>query len=568
MRSYIFNNNMKNFEIPFETEDFESLLNDSISKSKFEEGQVLSGKVIKIEDNFAHVDVGLKSVGKIPMNEFSNMTINAGDSVDVVLTSIERGDGSIGLSHDEVRKNEVRKQLEEAFANKEKVSGFAFAAFKSGYKVSLSGITAFLPRNQIDTKATRTNDIPLNVTMSFIITSMDNDHKGIIVSLREAKDIDKKAAKKEFIEAFSPGQMLENCMVKNVTNYGAFIDIGGGYDGLLHITDMSWRRLHHPSQAGMEKGVMIPKAVVLKVDKEAGHISLGVKQLQEDPWVEAAKTLKKGQVIKGKVTNVVDYGAFIEIGGIEGLVHASELSWKSKNVIPSDIVQPDEVLNVEVLAVDPEKRRVSLSVKNCIKNPWSVVVEKYTPGTVFEGTIKSITPFGLSVEVQDGICGMVHNSDLSWTEDGNKIKEGYKADEKITVKVLSVIPNQNKIKLGVKQLSDNPFKKELDALVVGGVVSSEVIEVLDTEIEVILENGIGGFIKKSEFSKMGYEGRPRFKVGDKIPEAQIVSIKYDNAKVELSIRKAEEANYKANMKEFKSHGASSATLSEISGKQD
>lgn len=558
---------MKKFENMFETEDFESLLNSAINRSKLHEGQVLSGKVIKIEDGFVHIDVGLKSIGKVPVTEFQNVTINPGDTVTVVLTSIEKSDGSIGLSHDEVRRSEVKKQLLHALENKEKVSGFAFASYKSGFKVNLSGITAFLPRNQIDTRYNKNADIPLNTPMMFVVTNIEDDCKSVTVSLREAKDIDKKAAKKEFIEAFQPGQILENCLVKNIANYGAFVDIGNGHDGLLHITDISWKRLHHPSHAGIEKGTVLQKVIVLKIDKEQGHISLGVKQLESDPWTVATEKLKIGQVIDGTVTNIVEYGAFIELDGyhIEGLAHVSELSWESRNVVPTDVLQQNQKIKVQVLAIDPEKRRVSLSVKACTKNPWSLIVENYTPGKIVEGSVKEITPFGLAVEIQDGIRGIVHVSDLSWSGDGAKLKSGYKVDEKITVKVLSVIPAQNKIKLGVKQLTDNPYKKELDSIVVGDIVECTVTDVFDTEIEVRLKNGLRGCIKKSEFSMHGgYGNLPRFKVEEEIKEAQITHINHDTAHVELSIKKVEAANYEKNMKEFGSKGSSSATLSEMS----
>jgi small subunit ribosomal protein S1 len=362
---------MNKFEISFETEDFESMLSKSLDSSNFQEGQLLSGKVIKIQDGFAHIDVGLKSLGKVPLSEFTSEEINVGDEIDVVLVSIEKSDGSIGLSREEVKRSEVKKQIEQSFLNKEKVPGFAFASYKSGFKVNLSGVTAFLHRSQIDNRSSR-GDIPLNTPMMFVVTSIDEDYKSISVSLREAKDMDKKTAKKEFIEAFQPGQVLENCLVKNIASYGAFIDIGGGHDGLLHITDMSWKRLHHPSQAGVEKGITLEKVVVLKVDKEAGHISLGIKQLNEDPWSIIVNKLKPGQMVDGIVTNIVEYGAFIELEGfnIEGLAHVSELSWESRNVVPTDVLHQNQKLKVQILAVDPEKRRVSLSVKNCIKNPW------------------------------------------------------------------------------------------------------------------------------------------------------------------------------------------------------
>ncbi|UFX98222.1 S1 RNA-binding domain-containing protein [Candidatus Gromoviella agglomerans] len=548
-------------------ENFEKMLDSSMNKMSFKEGEIISGRVTKVDDGLVYLDVGMKSLGKVPLTEFESEDIRVGMNVDVILMSIEKGDGSVGLSREEVKKSEVKKKLKSSFENGEKVLATVVGVMRNGsYTLSLSGgILAHMPSNNVEKG--RPN-YPLNSSIYVTIQSMDATCSKIIVSSRGAADIDKKAAKREFAKTLSEGQILRGCLVKNTTDYGAFVSLDGQgmHDGLVHVTDMSWKRVSSPASAGINVGDTID-VIILSIDRDNGNISLGVKQLSEDPWVVIGRDLKVGDSVRGKVTNIADYGVFIELldYGIEGLAHLSELSWVSKNVAPSEVVTVGQAVMCIVLNIDTAQRRISLSLKRHSPDPRLINPEDYPFGKEIDGKVMKVTPFGLTIEAESGVRGLVHISDMSWTSDGVDLLKNYKDGDAIKVKVIGTSPEKNKLKLSLKHFTDNPYKDKASKLAVGNVVTCTVSGVLYSEVEVIIEEGIGlkGFIKRSELSMDKSQNRvDRFKLGEKI-EAKIVSVRDDGSKVELSIARCEHEDHKKNMQEFASTAASSASLSDF-----
>jgi small subunit ribosomal protein S1 len=549
--------------------DFESLLSGYLSERNFTEGSVISGTIVKIDDKFVYVDINFKSLGRIPLYEFTNAEKpELNSEIEVVLTKLEGPDGNVCLSHEEVRKSEVKQHLIECFKTGEKVSGLIVDKKRPGYHVNLSGISAFLPNSLVDYKMSRSvvTDLQVNEVCDFVIMSMEPDCKNVVVSRRGAKEMDKKVAKREFIGKFTVGQIIADAVVTNITDYGAFVNIGDSHDGLLHINDMAWKKISHPYQI-LQKGDLIPQVKVLKIDEAQGHISLGLKQLEEDPWTVVSAKVQIGDVLDGIVSNLADYGAFIELPhlSIEGLAHVSELSWDSKNVKPSDVLNQGQKIKVKVLAINEEKKRISLSVKRCIKNPWDLVAESNPKGSLISGVISNINNFGISVDINSHVKGMIHTSDLSWTdEEGVEQIKNYKIGDSITAQVLAIDPEQHRMKLGIKQLSGNPYQQELVKLKVGDKVMCTTTEPFDAEIEVSFGNNLKGFIKRSELARDKEERKTeKFKTGMEC-EAQIISVNSDTGRVELSIRAIEEAEYTEGMNQFgakKSPG--SATLSDL-----
>lgn len=409
--------NTAEIKIPEMTENFEDLLNEQFG-GKGIVGTVMKGTIIRLTDDFATVDVGLKSEGRIPLREFGkNDELKVGDVVEVLVDRYEDKDGNIVLSREKARREEVWQDLEKMMNNNERVNGVIFGRVKGGFTVDLNGAIAFLPGSQIDIRPIKDITPLMGISQPFQILKMDKVRGNIVVSRRVVLEETRASARAELIDTIKEGSVLEG-IVKNLTDYGAFIDLGG-VDGLLHVTDISWKRINHPAEV-LSLGQTV-KVQVIKFNEDTQRISLGMKQLENDPWQAVADKYKVGEVYKGKVTNITDYGAFIELeDGIEGLVHVSEMSWTRKNVHPGKIVSTSQEVEVKVLEVDPEKRRISLGIKQCTPNPWAAYVEEHPLGSVIEGKIKNITEFGLFIGLSDEIDGMIHLSDISWENPAKK----------------------------------------------------------------------------------------------------------------------------------------------------
>ena len=418
------------FKIPETTENFEELLNEQFG-DKGIVGSVVKGTIIRLTDDFATVDVGLKSEGRIPLREFGqNPELKVGDVVEVMVDRYEDRDGNIVLSREKARREEAWVELEKLMNAGERVNGVIFGRVKGGFTVDLQGAIAFLPGSQIDIRPIKDITPLMGISQPFQILKMDRERGNIVVSRRVVLEETRAEARAELIDTIKEGAVLDG-LVKNITDYGAFIDLGG-VDGLLHVTDISWKRINHPAEV-LSVGQTV-KVQVIKFNEDTQRISLGMKQLEKDPWEAVAGKYKVGDVCKGVVTNITDYGAFVELeDGIEGLVHVSEMSWTRKNVHPGKIVSTSEEVEVKVLEVDPEKRRISLGIKQCQPNPWAAYVEEHPAGSVIEGTIKNITEFGLFVGLTDEIDGMIHLSDLAWGESGEEAVKALSSEINATI---------------------------------------------------------------------------------------------------------------------------------------
>jgi small subunit ribosomal protein S1 len=548
-------------------ENFAALLDESLGKVERLEGSVLKGTVVAIEGDVAVVDVGLKSEGRVALKEFAQggqpPEVAAGDEVEVFLERIENKNGEAVLSREKAKREEAWAQLEKAFEKNERVTGVIFGRVKGGFTVDLSGAVAFLPGSQVDIRPVRDVGPLMGSPQPFQILKMDRSRGNIVVSRRAVLEETRAEQRSELVASLKEGQVLQG-VVKNITEYGAFVDLGG-VDGLLHVTDISWKRINHPSEA-LSIGQQVDVQVI-RFNAETQRISLGMKQLEADPWEGVAAKYPIGVKLKGRVTNITDYGAFVELeAGIEGLVHVSEMSWTKKNVHPGKIVSTSQEVEVMVLDVDEQKRRISLGLKQCLANPWEAFVESHPAGSVLEGEIKNITEFGLFVGLPGDIDGMVHLSDLDWNRSGEEAVKDYAKGDMLKVKVLDVDVEKERISLGVKQLSEDPFGASLDTLKKGAIVTCTVHQVTDGGIEVMVggEGGSLGFIRKAELSRDRSEQRPdRFAVGEKL-DAKITTIDKKNRKIALSIKQREIEEEKQAMASYGSSD-SGASLGDILG---
>ncbi len=539
--------------------EFEALLESELSHMP-KEGQVVKGRVVGIENDYVIVDIGLKTEGRVPLREFESAgeEVNVGDEVEVYLERIENALGEAVLSRYKARQEEVWEKLEQAYEKGEPVTGQIFGRVKGGFTVDLGGVVAFLPGSQADIRPIHDITPLLNVDQPFKILKMDRRRGNIVVSRRAILEESRAEQRKEMLENLKEGDVVEG-VVKNITDYGAFIDLGG-IDGLLHVTDMSWKRVGHPSDM-MSVGDTV-KVKVIRINPETQRISLGVKQLSDDPWKTVAQKYAIGSRVKGRVTNITDYGAFIELeDGIEGLVHVSEMSWTKKNVHPSKIVNVGDEVEVQVLDVNPERRRISLGLKQTQQNPWDTIEQKYPKGTVVEGEVKNVTEFGIFVGLEDDIDGMVHLSDIDWTRPGEEAIKDYQKGQKVKAVVLDVSPEKERISLGIKQLSEDPLAKA--GLKKGATVTAEVTKVEEGGIEVkIAGTDVTTFIKRSDLAKDRAEQRPeRFAEGEKV-DAMVTNVDRSSGKVTLSIKALEIAEEKKALKEFGSTAAG-ASLGDI-----
>ena len=546
--------------------EFAALLEESLGGSSSFEGTVVKGRVIRIANDFVVVDVGLKSEGRVALREFANggtaaPEVREGDIVDIFVDRMENKDGEAVLSRDKARREEAWTVLEKAFTDQERVMGTIFGRVKGGFTVDLSGAVAFLPGSQVDVRPVRDVGPLMGQAQQFAILKMDRRRGNIVVSRRAVMEETRAEDRTRLMGALSEGQVLDG-VVKNITDYGAFVDLGG-VDGLLHVTDIAWKRINHPSEA-LTIGQQV-KVQVIRFNPETQRISLGMKQLMSDPWDGAGAKYPVNLKLKGRVTNITDYGAFVELEpGVEGLVHVSEMSWTKKNVHPGKIVSTSQEVEVMVLDVDMSKRRISLGLKQCMANPWESFAEQYPGGTELEGEVRNITEFGLFVGLPGDIDGMVHLSDLSWDKAGDEAIRDYKKGDQVKVKVLDVDMDKERISLGIKQLANDPFEKVGAVAKKGDVVTVIVAGIQDNGIDVTVQDGIPGFIRKSELSRDRSEQRPdRYAIGDKL-DAKITNIDRASRRVVLSVKARELDEEKKAMADFGSSD-SGASLGDILG---
>jgi small subunit ribosomal protein S1 len=548
-------------------EDFAALLDESFGNGNLQEGSVIKGTVVGIEKDVAVIDVGLKTEGRVPLREFSGPgranELKVGDSVEVYLERVENALGEAVLSRDKARREESWGKLEKAFQGNEKVTGVIFNQVKGGFTVDLDGAVAFLPRSQVDIRPIRDVTPLMNVPQPFQILKMDRRRGNIVVSRRTVLEETRAEQRQELVQNLEEGQVIDG-VVKNITDYGAFVDLGG-IDGLLHVTDIAWRRVNHPTEV-LTIGQQV-KVKIIKINHETHRISLGMKQLQDDPWQGIEAKFPVGTRFKGRVTNITDYGAFVELEpGIEGLIHVSEMSWTKKNVHPGKIVSTSQEVEVQILEVDSVKRRISLGLKQTMRNPWEVFIEKYPPGTEVEGEVKNKTEFGLFLGLDGDVDGMVHLSDLDWKRPGEQVMEEYKKGDMVRAQVLDVDVEKERISLGIKQLEGDPFATESAGdIKKGAVVTGEVTEVKESGIDVkIIGTDLMAFIKRSELARDKSEQRPeRFAVGEKV-DARVTQFDRRSHKITVSIKALEVAEEKEAIAQYGSSD-SGATLGDILG---
>jgi len=552
-------------------EDFAKLIEESFGDGHLQEGSVVKGTVVGIERDLAVIDVGLKTEGRVALREFAgpgrDSELKVGDTVEVYLERIENALGEAVLSRDKARREESWGKLEKAFQSNEKVQGTIFNQVKGGFTVDLDGAVAFLPRSQVDIRPIRDVTPLMNNLQPFQILKMDRRRGNIVVSRRTVLEETRAEQRQELVQNLEEGQVIDG-VVKNITDYGAFVDLGG-IDGLLHVTDIAWRRVNHPSEV-LNIGQQV-KVKIIKINHETHRISLGMKQLLDDPWQGIEAKYPVGTRFKGRVTNITDYGAFVELEpGIEGLIHVSEMSWTKKNVHPGKIVSTSQEVEVQVLEVDPVKRRISLGLKQTMRNPWEVFVEKHPAGSVVEGEVKNKTEFGLFLGLDGDVDGMVHLSDLDWKRPGEQVIEEYKKGDKVKAQVLDVDVEKERISLGIKQLSGGaPAAAAADAaageLKKGAVVTCEVTEVKEGGIDVkIVGTEFSTFIKRSELARDRSEQRPdRFAVGQKV-DARVTQFDRRTHRVSVSIKALEVAEEKEAIAQYGSSD-SGATLGDILG---
>ncbi len=561
-------------------DDFAALLDESYGENEAFEGTVVKGTVVGIEKDVAVIDIGLKTEGRVALREFTGPGREAapkiGDIVEVYLERVENALGEAVISRDKARREESWVKLEKAFEAGEKVDGVIFNQVKGGFTVDLDGAVAFLPRSQVDIRPIRDVTPLMGVPQPFQILKMDRRRGNIVVSRRTVLEESRAEQRHEIVANLEEGQVIEG-MVKNITDYGAFVDLGG-IDGLLHVTDIAWRRVNHPTEV-LNIGQTV-RVKIIKINHDTHRISLGMKQLLDDPWQGIEAKYPVEARFHGRVTNITDYGAFVELEpGIEGLIHVSEMSWTKKNVHPGKIVSTSQEVDVQVLEVDPVKRRISLGLKQTLANPWEVFAEKYPVGTEVEGEVKNKTEFGLFIGLDGDVDGMVHLSDLDWNRPGEQVIEEYKKGDMVKAKVLDVDVEKERISLGIKQLASDPFtagkpaggaaaggaEEGGDGLKKGAVVTCEVIDVKEGGLDVkIAGSDLVAFIKRNELARDRADQRPeRFAVGEKF-DARITLFDRRARKVAVSIKALEMAEEKEAIAAYGS-ADSGASLGDILG---
>lgn len=549
----------------FGGEDFATLLDETLGQDTGFEGSVITGKIIRLTDDYAIVDVGLKSEGRVPLKEFapvrSKVTIQPGDMVELYIERYEDRDGSILLSREKARREEAWSTLEKAFENNQRINGTISGRVKGGFTVDLGGAMAFLPGSQVDIRPVRDINPMIGVAQPFQILKMDRARGNIVVSRRAVLEETRAEQRSELIQGLKEGMILDG-VVKNITDYGAFVDLGG-VDGLLHVTDIAWKRVNHPSEA-LQIGQPV-RVQVIRFNPETHRISLGMKQLEADPWENVAVKYPPGARYSGRVTNITDYGAFVELEpGVEGLVHVSEMSWTKKNVHPGKIVSTSQEVDVVVLDVDSSKRRISLGLKQVQPNPWEQFAETHKVGSEIEGEIRNITEFGLFIGLSADIDGMVHMSDLSWDETGEAAMAQYKKGDVVKAKVLDVDVEKERISLGIKQLHEDPAADVLSKVNKGSVVTCTVTAIQPNGIEVSVNDVLSGFIRRAELSRDKAKQRSEsFAIGERV-DAKVVSVDRAARRLSLTIKGRELEEDKQAISDYGSSD-SGASLGDILG---
>ncbi|EIT9809099.1 30S ribosomal protein S1 [Salmonella enterica] len=527
------------------TESFAQLFEESLKEIETRPGSIVRGVVVAIDKDVVLVDAGLKSESAIPAEQFKNaqgeLEIQVGDEVDVALDAVEDGFGETLLSREKAKRHEAWITLEKAYEDAETVTGVINGKVKGGFTVELNGIRAFLPGSLVDVRPVRDTLHLEGKELEFKVIKLDQKRNNVVVSRRAVIESENSAERDQLLENLQEGMEVKG-IVKNLTDYGAFVDLGG-VDGLLHITDMAWKRVKHPSEivnVGDEINVK-----VLKFDRERTRVSLGLKQLGEDPWVAIAKRYPEGTKLTGRVTNLTDYGCFVEIEeGVEGLVHVSEMDWTNKNIHPSKVVNVGDVVEVMVLDIDEERRRISLGLKQCKSNPWQQFAETHNKGDRVEGKIKSITDFGIFIGLDGGIDGLVHLSDISWNVAGEEAVREYKKGDEIAALVLQVDAERERISLGVKQLAEDPFNNWVALNKKGAIVTGKVTAVDAKGATVELADGVEGYLRASEASRDRVEDATLvLSVGDDV-EAKFTGVDRKNRAISLSVRAKDEADEK------------------------
>ena len=546
-------------------EDFAALLDATLGPDTGFAGSVVTGRVIRVDGDFAVVDVGLKSEGRVPLKEFAapgqKPEVKSGDVYELFVERYEDRDGSIVLSREKARREEAWTTLEKSHQAGIRVNGVIFGRVKGGFTVDLGGAVAFLPGSQVDIRPVRDVMPLMGQAQPFQILKMDRARGNIVVSRRAVLEETRAEQRSELIQGLKEGMILDG-VVKNITDYGAFVDLGG-VDGLLHVTDIAWRRINHPSEA-LTIGMPV-KVQVIRFNQDTQRISLGMKQLMSDPWDGVALKYPVGAKFSGRVTNITDYGAFVELeAGVEGLVHVSEMSWTKKNAHPGKIVATSEQVDVIILDVDEPKRRISLGLKQAQGNPWELFVEAHPVGSTIEGEIRNITEFGLFIGVGAEIDGMVHMSDISWDEAGEAAMQSYSKGQVVKAKVLDVDVEKERISLGIKQLQADPAAEVLDRVRKGDVVTCIVTKVEQNGIEVKVDEVLTGFIRRAELARDRGDQRPdKFAIGEKV-DAKVTAVDRAARRLTLTIKGKEVEEEREAMREYGS-ADSGASLGDILG---
>ncbi len=543
------------------SESFAELFEESINLTPMEPGKIVSGTVVSVGSDVVMVNAGLKSEGAIPIEEFKNekgeVTVEVGDIVDVAVESLEDGFGATQLSREKAKAAEAWIKLEHAFEDNETVKGVITGKVKGGFTVELENIRAFLPGSLVDIRPLRDTSHLEGKELEFKLIKLDRPRNNIVVSRRAIMEAENSVEREALLESLEEGKIVKG-VVKNLTDYGAFVDLGG-IDGLLHITDMAWKRVKHPSEV-VAIGDEI-ECQVLKFDRERERVSLGLKQMGNDPWQDIANRYPSTSRVHGKVTNIADYGCFVEIEeGVEGLVHMSEMDWTNKNVHPSKVVQLGDEVEVMVLEIDAERRRISLGMKQCKPNPWEEFAMTHNKGDKVSGQIKSITDFGIFIGLEGGIDGLIHLSDLSWDEDNNEeLVRNYKKGDELEAVVLAIDPERERISLGIKQMQDDPYAQYLTAHPRGSIVSGKVIEVDAKGAKVELAEGVEGYIRASDISRDRVDDASKvLSVGDEV-EAKFVGTSRKDRTLNLSIKAKDSQEESEALKEYSNVSSGSST---------
>ena len=546
-------------------EDFASLLDESMGREVGFEGSVVTGRVVRLTEEYAIVDVGLKSEGRVALKEFAlpgqKPEVKPGDNIELYVERYEDRDGAIVLSREKARREEAWTNLEKAFEAQIRVNGTIYGRVKGGFTVDLGGAVAFLPGSQVDIRPVRDVGPLMGSPQPFQILKMDRARGNIVVSRRAVLEETRAEQRSELIQGLKEGMILDG-VVKNITDYGAFVDLGG-VDGLLHVTDIAWRRINHPSEA-LQIGQPV-RIQVIRFNSETQRISLGMKQLEADPWEGVAAKYPPNAKFSGRVTNITDYGAFVELEpGVEGLVHVSEMSWTKKNVHPGKIVATSQEVDVMVLDVDSSKRRISLGLKQVQRTPWEQFQDEHPVGSTVEGEVRNITEFGLFIGISADIDGMVHMSDLSWDDAGELSIANYEKGQIVKAKVLDIDAEKERISLGIKQLQDDPAADTLSRVHKNDVVTCIVTAVQANGIEVKVDDVLTGFIRRAELARDKSDQRPdRFAVGEKV-DAKVTAIDRAARKLSLTIKGREMEEDKQAIQDFGT-ADSGASLGDILG---